>query len=98
MKLPLAVLAIAMASPGAIAMPVTHIPAGISDAASHVETVATRRCWYRGGTRHCRYVGRPRAYGYSAGRYHPMDPRSYRTGSRGWWDAKEREGSAGNRP
>ena len=99
MKLALAVLAIAMASPGVVvAMPATHARAGVSDAASPVETVATRRCWYRGGTRHCRYVGRPRVYGYRDSQYRSTDPKDYRTGSRGWWEAKEREGSAGNPP
>ena len=44
--------------------------------------------------RHCR----ARVYGYRSGyrtRWHTQDPSRMRTGSRRWWDAKDREGSTG---
>jgi hypothetical protein len=44
---------------------------------------------------HCR----PRVYGYRVhgyrSRWHTEDPRHMRTGSRRWWNAKDREGSTG---
>ena len=44
---------------------------------------------------HCR----ARVYGYRAHgyrpRWHTEDPRHMRTGSRRWWNAKDREGSTG---
>jgi hypothetical protein len=84
----------------AIAAPLSSVGgADVKTDASAAKQVA-QRCWRHRGHWHCRYYRgyRHGYYGYRAGRYHPNDPRSYRTGSRGWWDAKEREGSAGNRP
>jgi len=57
-------------------------------AAAPYETV---RCYGH----HCRSgVYGYRAHGYRS-RWHTEDPRHMRTGSRRWWNAKDREGSTG---
>jgi hypothetical protein len=57
--------------------------------ATGVEKVAYR-CWWAYGERHC-------AYFYDGGRrvYRRGSPDDYRTGSRGWWRAMEREDRTG---
>jgi len=91
-------LGLSLFAPPSSATPVGNLSAADLNGATAAETVA-QRCWRHRGHWHCRHHRRGyHGYRYRAGRYHPSDPRSYRTGSRGWWDAKEREGSAGNRP
>jgi hypothetical protein len=60
--------------------------------------VADRRCWWRGGQKHCRRLARPAsANGYSAGGsdYYEQDARTLPVGSQRWWDIRDREGSTG---
>jgi hypothetical protein len=99
MRLALAILlGLAMQPTAAMAMPPSKADPGFT-ALQPLVKAAYRRCAWHSGRRHCRwYSGSRRAYGYRAGRYYPTDPSRLRTGSRRWWDAKEREGSAGNRP
>lgn len=66
---------------------------------SAVEKVASRRCWWRNGERHCsraRY-GQPRVYGsyqdYPA--YGRTRPEDLPTGSTAWWRAMDYERRGG---
>jgi hypothetical protein len=59
------------------------------------ESVAYRRCWWRGGHRHCRWYGSGyRGYGYR-GYYGPLYPEAYRTGSSRWWQEMDRDDRGG---
>ena len=59
--------------------------------ATQTEEVAYRRCWWRYGERHCRWVG-DRIYRYGAG-----SPDDYRVGTSEWYRAMERDDRL-NRP
>jgi hypothetical protein len=66
--------------------------------ATDVTTVASRRCWWRDGHKHCRSIDGPvasRTSGYRTGDYYPQDASKLPVGSQRWWTVKEREGSAG---
>jgi hypothetical protein len=57
------------------------------------QPIAYRRCWWQGGSRHCRYGSPYRGYGY---RYDgPLYPEAYRTGSSRWWQEMDREDRGG---
>jgi hypothetical protein len=74
----------ALASPAIVGKP------GIT---KQVEAVAYRRCWWKYGERHCRWVdGGDRIYRYGAG-----SPDDYRVGTAEWYRAMERDGRL-NRP
>lgn len=65
-----------------------------------VSKVASRRCWWRNGQKHCRSIDGPvasRTYSYQGGRsgYYERDASKLPFGSLRWWSAKEAEGSAG---
>jgi len=64
------------------------------------ERVALRRCWQRGGVRHCRSYRRGPAYGYHNGNgngdYYEHDADRLPFGSSRWWDEMMRENRAGN--
>jgi hypothetical protein len=63
---------------------------------SDVTNVATRRCWWRNGQKHCRWIDGPVASRtYRAGDYYVQDASKLPVGSQQWWIVKEREGSAG---
>jgi hypothetical protein len=67
-----------------------------SAAGSMVEKAAYRRCGWRGGRQHCRWVeGRPRAYGYGYYYGRPR-PEELPTGSTAWWRAMDYEGRGGH--
>jgi hypothetical protein len=65
---------------------------------SVVEKVAYRRCWWRDGARHCRWVhdGR-RVYGHGYGLYFGRpSPEAFPPGSSAWWRAMDYEGRGGH--
>ena len=69
-----------------------------AQAASPVEHIASPRCWWRNGERHCSRRDLPRrAYrdseypSYGRGR-----PEDYPTGSKAWWQAMDDEGRGGH--
>jgi hypothetical protein len=63
-------------------------------ATSAVDQVAYRRCWFSHGERHCRWVGG--VYGYNATRdVGSRRPEEFRTGSKRWWEAMDRQGRGG---
>jgi len=72
----------------ASAAPYTSRSAGEFRSAAPYETV---RCY--GHNCRARVYGY-RVHGYRS-RWHTEDPRHMRTGSRRWWNAKDREGSTG---
>jgi hypothetical protein len=57
------------------------------------QSVAYRRCWWRNGTRHCRWYGSRshRSYGYTG----PTYPEAYRPGSNRWWQEMDRDERGG---
>jgi len=58
------------------------------------QPIAYRRCWWQGGSRHCRSYGSPyRGYGYRY--YGPLYPEAYRTGTRRWWQEMDRDDRGG---
>ena len=70
------------------------------------ERVALRRCWQRGGVRHCRSYRAERTYGYRNGNgngdanYYVHDADKLPFGTARWWDQMQREnrtGGGGNR-
>ena len=70
----------------------------VSVEATATTKVASRRCWWRNGQRHCRSIDGPaasRTSGYQVGDYYPQDASKLPFGSQRWWNVKEREGSAG---
>lgn len=75
------------------------VAGGISTAAhetSAVEQVASRRCWWRNGARHCRQARSDRR---DYGEYQPYGrarPEDLRTGSTAWWRAMDEEGRGGH--
>jgi hypothetical protein len=76
------------------AAPLTQIT-GATTANSTVDQVAYRRCWFSNGERHCRWVGSG-AYGYNSNRdVGSRRPEEFRTGSRAWYDAMDRQGRGG---
>lgn len=81
----------AAASPAAPNLSETMAAVG---AQAKPQSVAYRRCWYDGGSRHCRWVGsRSRGYGYRY--YGPLYPEAYRTGSSRWWQEMDRDDRGG---
>jgi hypothetical protein len=77
------------------AKPAAHMASGLM---AEIIPVADRRCWWRGGQKHCRRLAWPApAYGYNAGGsdYYEQDARTLAVGSQRWWDIKDREGSTG---
>jgi hypothetical protein len=71
---------------------------------SALQKIASRRCWWRNGERHCSRArdGRPRVYGtyqdYPA--YGRVRPEDLPTGSTAWWrsmDYERRGGFSGDR-
>jgi hypothetical protein len=79
-----------------IATPVIDIGVA-TGAASSIERIASRRCWWRNGERHCVKVGGPRAY-YRGQRsdYYEHIPEKLPYGSSSWWDQMVRENRGGN--
>ena len=65
--------------------------------AMSVDQVASRCYRHHGQLRCSRFAqrGRYHGFGYRSG-WHNEDPSHMRAGSRRWWNAKEREGSAGD--
>jgi hypothetical protein len=86
-------VALATASTSAFALPAPMPDSKrVLNGGTAVEKSAYRRCSSRAG-RHCRAY---RTFGYRAhSRWHTEDPSRMRTGSRRWWNAKDREGSTG---
>jgi len=88
----------AQAAPTALGMMRTMAAVG---AQSKPQDVAYRRCWWQGGSRHCRSYGGPRrGYGYypypSGGYYYgPTLPEAYAVGSSHWWREMDREDRGG---
>ena len=63
------------------------------------ESVALRRCWQRGGVRHCRSYRGASAYDYRGNgesNYYVHDADKLPYGSSRWWDQMMRENRAGN--
>ena len=91
-----AALTIALLTTPASAAPATAL-AGVNNEGSSIVEQVARRCYRQRGHLHCgraSRVGRYHGYGYRS-RWHTEDPSHMRVGSRRWWNAKEREGSAG---
>src|SRR5262245_2260863 len=64
---------------------------------SAVEKVAYRRCWWRHGARHCRWVADRHVYGHGDGLYLGRpSPEEFPTGSNAWWRAMDYEGRGGH--
>src|SRR5262245_63603075 len=88
----------AQAAPTALGMMRTMAAVG---AQSKPQDVAYRRCWWQGGSRHCRSYGGPRrGCGYypspSGGCYYgPTPPGGYACGSSAWWRGMDREDRGG---
>ena len=65
------------------------------------ERVALRRCWQRGGERHCRSYRAERTYGYRNGNcngdanYYVHDADKLPFGTARWWDQMQRENRTG---
>ena len=68
-----------------------------SNGSSLVEKAAYRRCWWRGGRRHCGWVEgrRPRVYGYGTYYGRPR-PEAFPTGSTAWWRSMYYVGRGGH--
>jgi hypothetical protein len=62
------------------------------------ERVALRRCWQRGGVRHCRSYRGVQVYRYRNGNgdYYEHDANRLPYGTARWWDQMLRENRAGN--
>jgi hypothetical protein len=89
----------AAAITAALSLPVQAAPLAQATNAitaySAFDHVAYRRCWFSGGERHCRWVGSG-AYGYNSHRdVGSRRPEEFRTGSRAWYDAMDRQGRGG---
>ena len=81
-----------MATGQALAAPyLGDMPVGEFHRAAPLESV---RCYHCKARVHGYRVHGYRAHGYRS-RWHTEDPRYMRTGSRRWWNAKDREGSTG---
>ena len=69
-------------------------------AASFTDTIASRRCWWRNGQRHCVRVGGSRSQVYGArgqrSDYYEHIPEKLPYGSSSWWDQMVRENRGGN--
>jgi hypothetical protein len=69
------------------------------------QRVALRRCWQRGGARHCRSYRGGRTYGYRNGNgrsigngdadYYVHDADKLPIGTERWWDQMQRENRTG---
>src|SRR5690349_1950132 len=87
----------ALLSLPAQATPLTNAADGArSGTIPMAEQVAYRRCWLSHGQRHCRWVGGG-AYGYNNNTRDvgSRRPEEFRTGSRAWWQAMDRQGRGG---
>jgi hypothetical protein len=63
------------------------------------ERVALRRCWQRGGVRHCRSYRGGSTYGFRGNddaNYYVHDADKLPYGTSRWWDEMMRENRAGN--
>src|SRR5262245_58362953 len=68
-------------------------------AASSIERIASRRCWWRNGERHCVKVGGARVRAHYRGQdsdYYEHIPEKLPYGSSSWWDQMVRENRGGN--
>jgi hypothetical protein len=67
--------------------------------ASYTDRIASRRCWWRNGERHCVKVGGSRVYGargQQGSDYYEHIPEKLPYGSSSWWDQMVRENRGGN--
>jgi hypothetical protein len=66
--------------------------------ASYTDKIASRRCWWRNGQRHCVKVGGSRVYGArgQSSDYYEHIPEKLPYGSSSWWDQMVRENRGGN--
>ena len=68
--------------------------------ASYTDKIASRRCWWRNGQRHCVRVGGSRSLVYGSrsqgSDYYEHIPEKLPYGSSSWWDQMVRENRGGN--
>jgi hypothetical protein len=98
------ILAAILVLSGAAASSAALVGAVVGDLVSKTdavawERVALRRCWQRGGARHCRSYRGERTYGYRNGNgdgdYYVHDADKLPIGTARWWDQMQREGRTG---
>ena len=90
MRIALTAILSVTASGAVLAAPSIPTAPGVT---AQIEQVAYRRCWWKHGERHCRWVGNGNGiYRYGAG-----SPDDYRVGTAEWYRAMERDGRL-NRP
>jgi hypothetical protein len=74
------------------AAPSFNAAAAAAGKTSAVEQVGYRRCWWRNGVRHCRWVD-----GSVDLNFGTRLPETYAVGTTDWWRAMDREGRGGFR-